>query len=378
MGTGVPQRLQTDREKKFLLDPYLDWVANEGPPVHEDVGIDVIAAETGHWPRFGCKGAFLHVRGRGDFCAAYALEIGPGKRTTPIRHLYECFVYVIEGHGATTLELPDGARHSFEWGPKGLFAIPLNAGYRIYNGSGTGRALLACTHFLPLVMNLFHSEGFIFDNAFAFHDRLGDPKHYEGKGDFISIKAGRHMWETTFVPDLTSFELVTWNERGAGSSNIAFVLADGTLHAHTSEIPTGRYKKGHRHGDGIHIWAVTGTGYTLLWYEGDEDFVEIPWRHGVMYAPPLWMFHQHFNTAPRPARYLAIGMGSRRYPFTQAWREWAAGKVDLDIKLGGRQIEYHDQDPRLHAKWLEEIAKTGVKSGMGEVIDESRYISGLP
>lgn len=365
--------LETDHEKRFLLDPYMDWVKAEGPPVHEGFGIDALAVETGAWPRFDCKGAFLHVKGRGDHCASYVLDIPPGKRTAPMKHMYECFVYVLEGHGSTIIETPQG-RHSFEWGPRALFALPLNAGYQIYNGSGSERALLACTHFAPLVMNLFHNHKFVFQNDFVFDDRMGDPKYYEGDGDLTPIKPGRHMWETTFVPDLTNFELITWVERGAGGSNIAFILADGTLHAHTSEIPTARYKKGHRHGDGIHIWAVTGAGYTLLWYEGEQDFVEVPWRHGVMYAPPLWMFHQHFNTAPEPARYLAIGMGSRRYPFSTMRREGTAGKADTDIKKGGRQVEYADQDPRLHQKWLDSIAKTNVRSDMGDYIDETPYL----
>ncbi len=366
--------LETDHEKRFLLDPYLDWVKAEGPPVHEGFGIDALAVDSGLWPRFDCKGAFLHVKGRGDHCSAYLLDIPAGKRTAPMKHMYECFVYVLEGHGSTTIETVHG-RHSFEWGPKSLFALPLNAGYQIYNGSGSERALLACTHFAPLVMNLFHNDKFVFQNDFVFDDRMGDPKYYEGEGDFTPIKPGRHMWETTFVPDLTSFELITWKERGAGGSNIAFILADGTLHAHTSEIPTARYKKGHRHGEGIHIWAVNGTGYTLLWYEGEQDFVEVPWRHGVMYAPPLWMFHQHFNTAPEPARYLAIGMGSRRYPFSTIRREGTAGKADTDIKKGGRQVEYADQDPRLHRKWLDAIEKTNVRSDMGDYIDETPYLS---
>ena len=373
MADGAPQIMATDHEKKFLLDPYLDWVAAEGPPVHEGFGLDLLALETGPWPRFDAKGAFCHVKGRGDFCTCYLLDIGPGKRTAPARHLYECFVYVLEGHGSTTIELANGGRHSFEWAPKSLFALPLNTEYQIYNGSGGERALLACTHFLPLTMNLFHNENFIFDNDFVFADRLGDPKYYEGDGDFIEMKPGRHMWETTFVPDLTKFELITWNERGAGGSNITFILADGTLHAHTSEIPTARYKKGHRHGDGLHIFAVTGSGYTKLWYEGDEEFREVPWRHGIMYAPPYWMFHQHFNTAPEPARYLAIGMGSRRYPFSTLRREGAAGKSDADIKKGGRQIEYTDQNPRLHQQWLDAIAKTGVSSDMGQFIDETSF-----
>ena len=40
------------------------------------------------------------------------------------------------------------------------------------------------------------------------------------------------------------------------------------------------------------------------------------------------------------------------------------------MQKGGRQIEYEDQDDRIHYKFLEEMAKTGVASEMGDVFDE--------
>ena len=45
------------------------------------------------------------------------------------------------------------------------------------------------------------------------------------------------------------------------------------------------------------------------------------------------------------------------------------------MQKGGRQIEYEDQDPRIHRKWLEEIAKTGVKSQMGDIFDEPAILA---
>jgi hypothetical protein len=66
-------------------------------------------------------------------------------------------------------------------------------------------------------------------------------------------------------------------------------------------------------------------------------------------------------------------MGTIRYPLTEAKRLiWDKG-VDLSVKLGGAQVEYEDQDPRIHAIWLKEIAKNGVQSKMGEFIDESKF-----
>jgi hypothetical protein len=113
-----------------------------------------------------------------------------------------------------------------------------------------------------------------------------------------------------------------------------------------------------------------------LWNEGDRDFQRVDWRHGICFAPPDNMFHQHFDTSARAARYVAIGFGSKRYPIIHDRRVGSEGKrTDVSIKDGGAQIEYADQDPRIHALWLAELRKTGVKSHMGAVFDESQAVA---
>jgi cupin superfamily acireductone dioxygenase involved in methionine salvage len=359
-------------QPKYLLDPYLDWVRAEGIPVIEDFGLDLLAVETKPWARFGAAGAAVHLKGRGDFMALFVLDIAPGGSTTPQRHLYEEVVYVLEGHGSTTVEADDGRKHTFEWGPRSLFALPLNSRYQHFNSSGRERARLCSATDLPMMLNIFHNDEFIFDNQFRFRDRAGKPNFFSGEGDFLPMRPGRHMWETNFIPDLGAFELKSWAERGAGGTNMIFILADGIMHAHSSEMPVGTYKKGHRHGADFHVFCVRGTGYSLLWYPGDKDFVRVDWRHGVVFAPPDGMFHQHFNTNPTPARYLAIAVGSMRYPLVAAKRALFDTGVDTSVKDGGNQIEYQDQDPRIHQVYLQELAKTGVVSGMGKFIDENR------
>ena len=259
-------------EAKFLFDPYLDWVANEGPPVVEGLGVDLFAVDTKPWPRLGADGAFVHTEGRGDFVSIFVIDVPPGGKTEPQQHLFEEVIYVLDGRGSTVVETADGRRHTFEWGPKSLFALPLNSRYQHFNGSGTDRARLSATTNAPVVMNLFHSDRFVFDNPFAFSERQGKASFFSGEGEFIPKRPGRHMWETNFVPDISAFELKAWGQRGAGSSNMKFILADGTMHAHSSEMPVGTYKKAHRHGPDFHVYNVSGTGYSLLWYEGDNDF----------------------------------------------------------------------------------------------------------
>ncbi len=363
-----------DLSTKFLVDPYMKWAEGEGIPIHLDFGHDLLALETKPWDRYEARGCFAHAHGRGDFMANYVLEVPAAGKTRPIKHLYEAFFFVLAGRGSTAVWSPHGEKRTFEWGPKAVFAIPLNCKYQIFNGSGRESARLSCTNDAPLTLNLYHNLGFVFDNPYEFPERLGDSRHFDGEGDLIHIErdklASVNMWETNFIDDLTKFKLYSLNERGKDSLNVTFVLADGTMHAHSSEIPSGRYKKAHRHAAGTHVHAVTGEGYSLLWYEGDSEFKEIPWRHGVMYAPPFWMMHQHFNTSPEPARYLACSLGSRRYPFISLRRKSAEGGGSVSIQNGGRQIEYLDQDPRIHRKWLDAIAKNGVASLMGDIFDE--------
>ena len=356
---------------RYGIDPYLDWVNAEGMPVVEGgYGIDLFAVETGPWARFGTNGAAVHLKGRGDFCNMFVFELAPGGSTNPAHHLYEDIYYVLEGHGSTQVELPDGSKRSFEWGPHSMFTIPLNMSYRHFNADGRQRALLSTTTNMPLIMNTFHNEDFIFGNAFNFRDRTGKESYFAGEGDFIPIRPGNHMWETNFVPDVSTIGLHAYADRGAGSSNIKFILADGVLSGHMSEMPAGTYKKAHRHGSGTHVICITGHGYSLLWYEGDKDFERFDWKHGGVCPPCNGQFHQHFNLSNEPSRYLALGIGNVRYPFTNQKRETMVGRKgeqqrsSLSIKQGGHQVEFEDQDPRIHRLWLEEMKKAGVTPRM--------------
>src|ERR687885_433405 len=327
-------------EPRYLIDTYLDFIHAEGIPIAEGFGLDLLALETRPWPRMGpVNGSYALTSGRGDFIDMYVLDIPPARATDPQKHLYEEVVYVLDGRGSTTIEAADGSRHSFEWGPKSLFAMMLNA---------------------------FHNTDFVFNNPFVFPERLGEENYFKGDGTFLPTRPGRHMWETNFVPDLSTFKLWEWKERGAGGSNIMFVLADGTMHAHMSEMPVGTYKKAHRHGPDFHVFAVTGHGYSIYWYEGDADFQRFDWRHGAVFAPADRMFHQHFNTSPEPARYLAVAFGGLRYPFAEDKKKTFMG-MDVSVKEGGRQIEYEDQDPRVHEMYTRELARHGIQPRMDEV-----------
>jgi quercetin dioxygenase-like cupin family protein len=359
---------------RYGIDAYLDWVRREGLPIVEGLAIDLLSLETGDWPRYGVKGAVAHLDGRGDFCNMFKLELPPGSSTNPQRHMYEEVVYVLDGRGSTQVDFADGSSRSFEWGPKSLFAIPLNASYRHFNASGTQPAALAITTNLPLVLKLYHNERFVFENDFVFDERAGRTDYYSGAGDLYEVRPGNNSWETNFIPDLSTIPLMEWRDRGAGGANIMFILADGSMHAHVSSMPPGTYKKAHRHPAGYHVMCVTGTGYSLLWHEGDRDFLRVDWKHGTVFPPADGQFHQHFTTSHDSARYLATGLGGIRYPITERTMVHIVGKAGAkpaaatSVSEGGNQIEYADQDPRIHALWLAELERHGIRSAMDEVL----------
>jgi len=293
-----------DNPARVGIDCYLEWLKREGLPVTESFGVDLLEVPTAPWTRYGVGAAAVHLKGRGDYLNMFVFQLAPSASSAPAKHLYEAVFYVLEGRGSTTIESADGRRHSFEWGPRSLFAIPLNTRYRLYNGSGSAGARLVSTTNLPAVLNMFHDEAFVFDNDWDFAGRVGSDRYFSGEGDFIPIRPGNHLWETNFVPDLGAIELQPWSDRGAGGSNIMFVLADGTMHAHISEMPVGTYKKAHRHPADFHVMCVTGQCYSLLWYEGKAYFVKVDWKHGTIFAPPNAMYHEHFNTRAVATRYL--------------------------------------------------------------------------
>jgi mannose-6-phosphate isomerase-like protein (cupin superfamily) len=341
------------------IDAYLDWVGREGLLVHEGLALNLLQVETADWPRYGVKGAALHFRGRGDFNSMFLYNVPAGGSSNPVQHLFEAIYFVLEGRGSTQLEFPDGRKRSFEWGPRSFFAIPLNVKYRHFNASGTERALLCATTTAPLMMKIFHHDATIWEAPLFFENRVGKNEFYTGDGELHLFGPGRNVWETNFVYDLATTELTALEERGAGSSNIIFSLGDGIMHAHISEIAPATYKKAHRHAAGTHVLTLTGDGYSLLWDEGGKDFERVDWSYGVVFPPLELQFHQHFVTSNYPSRYVAAGMSSIRYPLKEQYNRTGT-KNFVSVKEGGDQIEYEDQDPRIHALWLAEMRNHGI------------------
>jgi hypothetical protein len=84
---GAAMNKPLTEHPKLLLDPYGSWAAQEGVPIVEDFGVDLIVVPTAPWPRFGVDGAIVNLKGRGDFVSIFVLDLAPGAKTAPQRHL---------------------------------------------------------------------------------------------------------------------------------------------------------------------------------------------------------------------------------------------------------------------------------------------------
>ena len=357
--------MPTNGELRYLIDSYLDWTKVQNIPIVEGVAVDLNTIETAPWPRLGedCRAAFVHLKARGDFIALQVIDIPIAAKTEQLRHLYDEVFYVLSGHGAVAADFGGGQKQSFEFGPRALFSLPMNVPFRLSNTSSSEPLKIVSANDLPFIMNIYRNPKFLFNNSFQFPERVGKQRYYQGKGDFLEQQPGAHMLETNLVPDLDTLSLPEWHARGAGSRNVNIITADSSMHVHASEIPATAYKKAHRHGSGSHIFIVSGSGYSLMWNRNDPEFERYDWRPGFVFAPPEGMFSQHFNTGNIPARYLAVSVGSHRYPVLDSkLRRKQAPATSLNS--GGVQIEYEDQDPRIENTWLNELAKTGKKSDM--------------
>jgi mannose-6-phosphate isomerase-like protein (cupin superfamily) len=351
------------------VNSYVEYQRREGIPSVGGFGVqDLRTIEVKPWARRGVLGTFINLDGTGGTNDAYVLEIPPGKATEPQQQLYEEMVYILEGNGSTQVWYDEDKKISFEWKKGSLFAIPVNAKHRHFNGRGDVPARYLAVTNAPVVINLFHNLDFVFNTPFKFDDRFAGQDNYFSEEGKVWKNRRNFVLETNFVPDTLGIQLYHWKERGAGGKNIMFELAHNTMAAHISEFPVGTYKKAHRHGPGAHVIILSGQGYSLLWPGVGKEMEKFDWKTGGMVVPPDQWFHQHFNSGAEPARYLALRWGSRRYDMGGAIKNDDGG-IDVSAKDGGAQIEYPDEDRRVHEIFEAELKKNGAPCHMKSMID---------
>jgi oxalate decarboxylase/phosphoglucose isomerase-like protein (cupin superfamily) len=352
---GLARKFATEKDS-----PYTRWVAAEGLDVIGGHFVpDLRALELKPWSSRGGRGVFINHDASRTSNDCYVCEIPAGGQLTPRRALFEEMVLILDGRGATRVWNEAGKQVEFEWQAGSLFAIPLNAWHQHSNLSGTEPAKLVSSTNLPPVLNLYDDADFIFNTPRDF------PHRFDGEQDYFAAKTGTKglLLDTNFVPDALALRLISAKERGAGGGHIRFSMAKGSMNSHISEFPVGTYKKAHRHGPGAHVIILSGSGYSLMWPEGEAPR-RYDWSAGSLIIPPNMWYHQHFNTGAAPARYLAFkheGVSIRNVQgVPKAW---------ISKRLGGDQVDYADEQPEVRQIFADELANAGVASEMQSSYD---------
>lgn len=321
--------------------PYQQWQRGEGIPINRGSYIpDLYALEVAPWGRAGQKGAFVNLADQ-EHDDAYVLEIAPGGQTEVLHHFFECSVYVLIGRGATTFWQPDKPKQTVEWQRGSVFAPPLNCYYQHFNLDGQQPARLFSVTNAPMVINMFRGGDFLFHVNHVFTDR------YDAESDYFTReaqRASRNSWITNFISDIRSFGLDAAPNRGAEGFLTSFQIANNQMAVHCSDFPTGTYKKAHRHNVGAHVIILGGQGFSLLWFEGEEP-TKVDWKDGSVLSPKERQYHQHFNTGPTSARYLAMRLGQLDARSYQGFTP--------------EQIEYEDEDPAIYETYQREAHRNG-------------------
>jgi quercetin dioxygenase-like cupin family protein len=364
-----------DPEKQPALtrvDIYEEWRKREGAPLVGGVYIkDMKALEVGPWPRKGdgVKGALCYLDGddEGD---EHIVELSGGGSTAPLRHMYTEAIYVVSGHGSTSVWRDPGAKQTFEWGPGSYFVLPTNAWHQFYNASLSRPARWFSVTDLPQLLRQWGSEDFVFNNPYDFTDR------YAGGADYFTAEAklyrGR-VWETNFIPDIKKLPLYEWKSRGGGGTNAFMVMGAGRMESHVSRFEPGHYKKSHRHGPGAHLYITEGEGYVLT-QRGNEPRIRCDWQEGSLYlsgaGEGLWL-HQHFNVGATPATYLVMNQGISRKHAANRWQAQQSTVLrqgEISGKKGGYQVEYEDENPEIHRIFEAELKKRGITCKMKNMV----------
>jgi hypothetical protein len=191
----------------------------------------------------------------------------------------------------------------------------------------------------------------------VFSDRYNaEDDYFTDPGTHLGIR----QWKTNFVPDLRVFKLDDYSERGAGGINMQIRLANNQMQCHISDFPSGTYKKGHKHGVGAHVLILSGVGYSLMWFKGEEPR-KVDWKDGSILSPKEMEYHQHFNTGPGRARYLALRLGNLDRSGNEGREGDGLPISTVSEREGGWQVDYEDEDPKIYQLYQAECARNGAQ-----------------
>lgn len=376
-----------NRTWKVPLSPYERFMEEEGIPIYRGIGVyDSRELPRKPWKRMGGQGSFIVLDGIERKKGMFVIEVPASGTTNAVKHMYDEFYLVIEGRGSTEVWRGDtGKKQVFEWQPGSLFMVPINANFRFVNAASSPALLLAANN-SPLMINIFQSRRFVFDNPYEFSERWdGSPDFFKAKDDVEHDPVkGRAMLRSGLYPDIVGTEIPLDNQRAPGSRRLQPAYpgfeVDSSMGGFIAEYWSGRYTRCHHHASGAVIVCLKGKGYSFTWpveigsrpWESrKEEFVKrqdyVP--GGMVAAAPGggdW-FHQHFSVGSDPLRFINYWGG----PTGDTGRDGDEPEEQnnphlLGFNEGGKIIKYSEEDPQIRNIYQAELNKNGVEFRMPE------------
>lgn len=281
-------------ETKFMVDPYMNWLLGEGVPIQSGPAIDTLAATLQPWSRFGMNGAACHVDGSCDFLTAFVFELGVGKSSSEIRHVYEQAHYVLAGQGRTEITLSDGRQTTIEWHEKNLFSVPVNAKARHYSIGSSPARFIAFSN-IRYLLGLYRNEKFLFENDAPMHARQQK-----------ALDAGLTSNPTLLQPSEEELTPIALGDMSVGIDVIS-------LSPHSS-MPARRQMQGR------HVMGIDGAAQTISFSSEEDKGKRTSWRHGMLAGLRGMHFHRHINEEDMSARMFSVEMGSVSSPMFRSRR----------------------------------------------------------
>jgi uncharacterized RmlC-like cupin family protein len=359
MAEAYPIKSAEELAKWHVRSSYQSFVESEGAPLYQGSAIeDLNALELADWKRRGGRVGYTRLADQ-EIMALQIVEIPPGGELRPEHHMYEATMLVTRGVGITNVWQPGERPHTVEWHEGSLLTIPLNAWHQEFNVSGTEPCRFVMGTNMAQMINYYHNLDFIFNNPYVFLDRYSAERT-----DFYSdlpTHWAQRLWETNFIPDVRTFAVEAWQEKGARTSIARLSMASTSLGLHILDVGEGTYATAHRHGPGPHVLCTGGTGYELMYFEEEQENprrVELR-PYGVI-APKNSEFHQHFNTGQGPMRQLAFRPTGARYGSGAGYDPRGASQT-TDRYGTGFQIDYEKEAAGIRETYYKELERNGIE-----------------
>ena len=294
MEQPIDLRAKALENKKYLVDPYQDWIDAEGVQLATGRAINLFEIKLAPWDRFGMDGAACHVTGRCDFLSVFVFQLQAGQSSAPVRKVYEECIYVLEGSGRTIVTLSDGSKKEIEWTKGMAFGAPVNAAC-VHIASTNSNARLVSFNDLRYLIALYRNEDFLFRNSAPMH---------------------KHQNEALAAGLLASAADMPLAQDGKTS----LALAAGSIGCDITELASGSADLATRQMQGAHLLCLSGRGFSLTFDSDSSPLERTDWAPGVLIGLPSMAFHQHFNASDKQARVMKLELGSLASPIFRSRR----------------------------------------------------------